>query len=50
MTLVRFEVADGVAVIRLDNPPLNLFTRQLTRALGDVLAAVAADDGRSFPN
>jgi enoyl-CoA hydratase/carnithine racemase len=45
MTLVRLEIAHGVAVIRLDNPPLNLFTRQLTRALGDVLADVAADDG-----
>jgi enoyl-CoA hydratase len=43
MTLVQLEIADGVAVIRLDNPPLNLFTRQLTKALGDMLAAIAAD-------
>jgi enoyl-CoA hydratase len=43
MMLVRLEITDGVAVINLDNPPLNLFTRQLTKALGDVLAAIAAD-------
>ena len=44
MTLVRLEIDDGVAVVRLDNPPLNLFTRSMTKTLGDVLAAVAAND------
>jgi enoyl-CoA hydratase/carnithine racemase len=34
MTMVQFEVNDGVALVRLDNPPLNLFTREMTRELG----------------
>ena len=40
MSLVRFVTKDGVGVVTLDNPPLNLFTRQLTRELGEVLTAV----------
>ena len=40
MSLVRFVTKDSVGVVTLDNPPLNLFTRQLTRELGEVLAAV----------
>ena len=45
MRLVRFEIEDGVAVVRLDNPPLNLFTREMTRELGEVLAVVETDSG-----
>jgi len=44
MTLVKLEVDDGVAIVRLDNPPLNLFTRQLTEELGRVLAAIETDN------
>lgn len=33
-----------VTVIRLDNPPLNLVTQELTRQLGDVLSELAADE------
>jgi enoyl-CoA hydratase/carnithine racemase len=40
MSLVRVAINDGVGVITLDNPPLNLFTRRLTRELGEVLAAI----------
>ena len=28
---VRYEVADGIAEITIDNPPLNLVDRQLTQ-------------------
>jgi enoyl-CoA hydratase len=40
MSLVHFSLTDGVGFITLDNPPLNLFTRQLTRKLAEVLAAI----------
>lgn len=39
------EVEGGpVSVVRLHNPPLNLVTRELTRALGDVLSRLAQDN------
>jgi enoyl-CoA hydratase len=34
---------DGVALVELNNPPLNLVTLDLTRELGDRLTALAAD-------
>ena len=40
---VRCGVRDGVAVLTLDNPPLNVVFRGLTEALGCVLDALAAD-------
>jgi enoyl-CoA hydratase/carnithine racemase len=40
MSLVRFALADGVGVITLDNPPLNLFNRELTRELGELLSSL----------
>ena len=36
--------ADGVALVELDNPPLNLVTLDLTRRLGETLDALAADE------
>jgi enoyl-CoA hydratase/carnithine racemase len=44
MGLVSFALRDGVGILTLDNPPLNLITRQLTRDLGDTLAIVAANN------
>jgi len=43
MSLVRFALNDGVAIVRLDDPPLNLITRQLTRDLAETLAVVEAN-------
>jgi enoyl-CoA hydratase/carnithine racemase len=40
---VLLEVADGVAVLTLNNPPLNLVTLELTRRLGAELTRLAAD-------
>lgn len=40
---IRVEVADGVATLTLDNPPLNLVTLGLTRQLGDALGRLADD-------
>lgn len=40
---VRCQVTDGVAVLTLDNPPLNVVFRGLTEALGRALDAIAAD-------
>lgn len=34
---------EGVAVVRLNNPPLNLVTRELTRQLEQALVAIASD-------
>lgn len=36
-----------VTVLRLDNPPLNLMTREMTRQLGDVLAGLTTDGLRA---
>lgn len=44
MSAVHLDIEDGVALVRLDNPPLNLFTHELTRQLGAVLETVGADD------
>ncbi|MCP4379861.1 MAG: enoyl-CoA hydratase/isomerase family protein [Hyphomicrobiales bacterium] len=44
MTLIKLDVRDGVGLIRLDNPPLNLITKQLIQELDAVLKAVATDD------
>ncbi len=41
--LVRCTVRDGVAVLTLDNPPLNLVTLELTRRLHATLDRLAAD-------
>jgi enoyl-CoA hydratase/carnithine racemase len=41
--LVGLRVTDGVAVVTLDNPPMNLVTLALTRRLGEVVAGLAAD-------
>jgi enoyl-CoA hydratase len=43
MSLVRLTVEDGVAVLTLDDPPLNLVSQRLTRELGDVLASLEAN-------
>jgi enoyl-CoA hydratase/carnithine racemase len=43
--LIRHEIHDGVATVTLENPPLNLVTLALTRALSETLDALAADPG-----
>ncbi len=40
---IRVTVSDGVAVLTLDNPPLNLVTLDVTRALGAALHGLADD-------
>lgn len=42
--LINTSVRDGVAVLTLDNPPLNLVTLELTRQLGRALDALAESD------
>lgn len=41
--LVKCEIADGVALVTLDNPPLNLVTTELTRRLNETVARLAGD-------
>jgi enoyl-CoA hydratase len=41
--LILCRIEDGVAVLTLDNPPLNLVTLELTRALDRMLDRVAGD-------
>ena len=43
--LIDRNVADGVALLTLDNPPLNLVTREMTRALDEGLETLAEDAG-----
>lgn len=40
---VRCRVQDGIAILTLDNPPLNVVFRGLTEALGSALDALARD-------
>ena len=42
---VRCTVRDGVALLTLDNPPLNVVFRGLTEVLGRLLDQLADDDG-----
>jgi enoyl-CoA hydratase len=42
---VLCSVEDGVALVTLNNPPLNLVTLELTRQLNDLVARLAADAG-----
>jgi enoyl-CoA hydratase/carnithine racemase len=42
---VLCSVEDGVALVTLNNPPLNLVTLELTRRFNDTIAALAADAG-----
>ena len=41
--LLQCAIEDGVALVTLDNPPLNLVTLELTRRLNDLVARLAAD-------
>ena len=41
--LVGCTVDDGVAVVTLNNPPMNLVTLELTRRLGRLMEELAAD-------
>lgn len=43
MLVVPSKPAEGVALVELNNPPLNLVTLELTRRLGETLEALAAD-------
>jgi enoyl-CoA hydratase len=43
--LVRLTIAEGIAELVLDNPPLNLVTLELTRRLEAALDRLAADPG-----
>jgi enoyl-CoA hydratase/carnithine racemase len=40
---ITCSLADGVAVVTLNNPPLNLVTLELTRRLNETVATLAAD-------
>jgi enoyl-CoA hydratase/carnithine racemase len=49
MSLVKLERDDaGLAVATIDNPPLNLFNRQLFEDLQEAIAAVEADPPRAL--
>ncbi|SER86883.1 enoyl-CoA hydratase [Psychrobacillus sp. OK032] len=41
--LVRFEVKDGIATVIIDNPPMNVLSRQVTTELGKVFHEIAED-------
>ncbi len=43
--LVRYEAADGVAVITLDDPPANTYTHEMMRDLDDAILKARFDDG-----
>jgi enoyl-CoA hydratase len=41
--LVHLEKSEGVAIVTIDNPPMNVLSRQVTQELGEVFAAIAED-------
>jgi enoyl-CoA hydratase len=41
--LVHLEKSEGVAIVTIDNPPMNVLSRQVTQELGQVFAAIAED-------
>lgn len=41
--LVRVEKAEGIAVVTIDNPPLNVMSNQVVRELGETFAVLAED-------
>lgn len=41
--LVHLEKNEGVAIVTIDNPPMNVLSRQVTQELGEVFAALAED-------
>lgn len=41
---VRVETREAVAVVAIDNPPLNLLTQETRRSLGDVFSGIARDE------
>lgn len=41
--LVHLEKTEGVAIVTIDNPPMNVLSRQVTQELGEVFAAIAED-------
>jgi enoyl-CoA hydratase/carnithine racemase len=45
--LLRVERDGGLAILTIDNPPLNLFTHELQAAFRDEVAALAADPPRA---
>ena len=42
--LIAVEIADGVALVTLNNPPMNLVTLELTRELNLKLDGLASDN------
>lgn len=43
--LIKIEITDGVALVTLNHPPMNLVSLELTRQLSDALETLAADRG-----
>jgi enoyl-CoA hydratase/carnithine racemase len=43
-TALRVELADGIATVTIDNPPINLFDLTLYRELSELAPALGADD------
>ena len=41
--LVRFETEDGIATVTIDNPPMNVLSRQVTTELGQIFEEIAED-------
>lgn len=41
---IRLEVADHLAVITLDHPPMNTMSREIVRDLGDIVTELAPND------
>src|ERR1700678_331875 len=48
MSAIAVEHDGPLAVLTIDSPPLNLFTRELISELSDVVEAIAADPPRGL--
>ena len=43
MSLVRYEVRDGVAIVTIDNPPVNALSPGVPEGISDAVARAGAD-------
>ncbi|MFC4768992.1 enoyl-CoA hydratase [Effusibacillus consociatus] len=41
--LVHFEKADGIAIVTIDNPPMNVLSNQVVTELGEIFTSIAED-------
>lgn len=42
--LIQLEINEGIAIVTIDNPPMNVLSAQVTKELGEVFTQIAQDE------